>query len=76
VALAVLARNAREMTLVEVHRELHLNGYAIASRQPVKRLADALGYEVMKGRAVRVERGDLTALLYLQGYSCEEFVTG
>jgi phosphoserine phosphatase len=25
---------------------------------------------------VRVERGDLTALLYLQGYSCEEFVTG
>jgi hypothetical protein len=32
VALAVLARNARKMTLVEVHRELHLNGYAIASR--------------------------------------------
>jgi len=29
------------MTLVEIHRELHLNGYAIASRHPVKRLADA-----------------------------------
>ena len=57
VALAVLARHGRKMTLVEVHRELHLNGYAIASRQPVKRLADALGYEVVKGRAVRVERG-------------------
>ncbi|MDQ1478294.1 MAG: hypothetical protein QOE62_3523, partial [Actinomycetota bacterium] len=57
VALAVLARNARAMTLVEMHRELHINGYAIASRQPVKRLADALGYETMKGRAQRVERG-------------------
>ncbi|MCU1464450.1 MAG: hypothetical protein JWM72_378, partial [Actinomycetia bacterium] len=57
VVLAVLARNARPMTLVEIHRELHLNGYAIASRQPVKRLADALGYESVKGRAERVERG-------------------
>ena len=45
------------MTLVELHRELHLNGYAIASRHPVKRLADALGYEHLKGRARRVERG-------------------
>src|SRR5258706_10131335 len=27
-ALAVLARNGRAMTLVEVHRELHLNEYA------------------------------------------------
>ena len=43
--LAILARNGRPMTLVEIHRELHLNGYAIASRHPVKRLADALGYE-------------------------------
>jgi len=58
--LAVLARNGRPMTLVELHRELHLNGYAIASRQPVKRLADALGYETVKGRARRVDRGVYT----------------
>ena len=56
-ALAVLARNARAMPLVEIHRELHLNGFAIASRHPVKRLADALGYETRKGRAKRVDRG-------------------
>lgn len=56
-ALAVLARNARPMTLVEIHRELHLNGYAIASRQPVKQLANSLGYEHTKGRARRVDRG-------------------
>ncbi len=54
--LAVLACNDRPMTLVEIHRELHLNGYAIASRHPVKRLADCLGYEIVKGRARRVER--------------------
>ncbi len=59
-ALAVLARNGRPMTLVEIHRELHLNGYAIASRQPVKRLADSLGYEILKGRAKRVDRGVYT----------------
>jgi hypothetical protein len=57
VVLAVLARNGRPMSLVEVHREVHLGGYAIASRQPVKRLADALGYETVTGRAVRVKRG-------------------
>jgi hypothetical protein len=56
-ALAILAKNDRAMTLVEVHRELHLNGYTIASRQPVQRLADALGYETLKGRARRVDRG-------------------
>ncbi len=57
VALAILSRHRRPMTLVEVHRELHLNGYAIASRHPVKRLADALGYETINGRASRTERG-------------------
>ncbi len=55
--LAVLARNARPMTLVEIHRELHLNGYAIGSRHPVQRLADCLGYENTLGRARRVDRG-------------------
>jgi len=56
-ALAVLARNARSMTLVELHRELHLYGYAIDSREPVKRLANSLAYEVTKGRVRRVDRG-------------------
>ncbi len=58
--IALLARNARAMTLVEIHRELNLNGYAIKSRHPVKRLADCLGYEIVKGRAQRVERGVYT----------------
>jgi hypothetical protein len=56
-ALAVLARNARSMSLVEIHRELHLYGYAIDSREPVKQLANSLGYEVSKGRVRRVDRG-------------------
>ena len=55
--LAVLANNARPMTLVEIHREIHLSGRAIASRHPVQRLADCLGCEHRKGRARRVERG-------------------
>ena len=55
-ALAVLARNGRPMTLVEIHRELHLNGYAIASRQPVKRLADSLGYEIPERSRCSVDR--------------------
>jgi hypothetical protein len=55
-ALAVLARNDRPMALTEIHRQLHLNGYAIASHHPVQRLADALAYETRKGRARRVER--------------------
>jgi hypothetical protein len=59
-ALAVLVRSGRPMTLVEIHRELHLSGYAIASRQPVKRLAESLGYEIVKGRAKRVDRGVYT----------------
>ncbi len=59
-ALAVLVRNSRAMSLVEIHRELHLSGYAIAARQPVKRLAESLGYEIVKGRAQRVARGIYT----------------
>jgi hypothetical protein len=66
-ALAVLARNARPMTLVEIHRELHLNGYAIASRNPVKQLANSLGYEDITGRARRVERGTYTLALLNPG---------
>ena len=57
VALAIIARNGAPMTLVEVHREIHLGGYAIASRDPVQRLANVLAYETTKGRARRIERG-------------------
>lgn len=55
--LAILLRHERPMTLVEIHRELHLSGYVIASRDPVKRLGNALAYELVKGRAQRVDRG-------------------
>jgi hypothetical protein len=55
--LAILAQHGRPMSLVEIHRALHLDGYAMTSRFPVKRLADALAYETRKGRAFRVERG-------------------
>jgi hypothetical protein len=55
--LRVLFRSQRPMTLVEIHREMHLDGYAIASRTPVQRLADCLGCEHRKGRARRVDRG-------------------
>ena len=60
VVLAILVRAARPMALVEIHRELHLCGYAIESRFPVKRLADALGYETRIGRARRVRRAVYT----------------
>jgi len=58
--LAILLGERRPMTLVEVHREVHLRGYVIASREPVKRLADALRYETILGRAHRVDRGIYT----------------
>ena len=46
------------MTLVEIHRELHLDGVRDRCRAtPVQRLADWLGYEHRKGRARRVDRG-------------------
>ncbi len=56
-ALAVLATHDRPMSLVEIHRALHLGGYVVDSRFPVKRLGDALGYEERNGRAYRVKRG-------------------
>ncbi len=55
--MAVLARARRPLSLPEIHRALHVGGYAIAGRTPVKTLADALGYEHDRGRARRVRRG-------------------
>jgi len=55
--LAILARNNRPMKLVEIHRDLHLSGYSMKTRFPVKCLADALAYETENARARRVGRG-------------------
>jgi hypothetical protein len=54
--LAILLRNDRAMTLVDIHREIHLNGYAIEARDPVQRLGNCLAYEVEIGRARRTAR--------------------
>lgn len=56
-ALAVLIRAGTPLTLTEIHRGLHLNGFVIASNNRVKALADALGYEHRQGRARRTARG-------------------
>ncbi len=56
-ALGVLVRSGSPMTLPEIHRALHLEGFRIAGRRVVKQLADALGYEHRCGRARRVARG-------------------
>jgi len=56
-AIAILLRAGRALPLPEIHRRLHLDGYRIEHRFPVKRLADALAYEERNGRAVRTRRG-------------------
>lgn len=45
------------LSLVELHVLLHRHHFAVAGRQPVKVLADALGYDVDGGRCRRVRRG-------------------
>ncbi len=54
--LAILRRHGR-LALADLHSLLHLYGYGVASNAPVKSLADAMGHEVDKGHARRVERG-------------------
>ncbi|HEX5615800.1 MAG TPA: hypothetical protein VFZ83_11670 [Acidimicrobiia bacterium] len=57
-ALAVLAdAHGGPLTLLEIHRQLHLRGYVLAGRHPVQQLADALAYEHEHGRAQRTRRG-------------------
>ena len=53
---ALLHRHG-ELALVELHTLIHVYGYEIFSRTPVKTLADSLGYETLEGRAERVRRG-------------------
>jgi len=57
-ALAVLLHNrGRPMSLPEIHTALHLRGFVVVSHYPVKALADAMGYEARRGRAIRPRRG-------------------
>ncbi len=46
-----------QLALVELHTLIHVYGYEILSRTPIKTLADSLGYETIEGRAERVRRG-------------------
>ena len=55
-ALGVLARRG-PMELPDLHAALHLAGYRVAGKHPVKALADAMRYEVGAGHARRVRRG-------------------
>ncbi len=56
-ALAVLVRTGRPVELTEIHRAIVLAGYRVDSPNPVKALADSLGYEARRGTSIRVERG-------------------
>lgn len=62
-----LLRRFGALELPEMHALLHRYGYEIEARHPVKALADALGYEVLGGRAERVRRGLYRSLLEADG---------
>ena len=66
--LVLLGRNG-PLALPDLHALLHRYGHVIHGDHPVKALADAMRYEVLKGRAVRVARGvyDLDPDLRLHG---------
>ena len=55
--LRILRDVGGALSLVEIHRLLHLKGFAVDSDHPTKALADALGYETEQGRTERVRRG-------------------
>lgn len=54
--LQILARRG-PCRLVDLHAQLHRMGFAVAAKNAVKALADALAYETELGRARRVARG-------------------
>jgi hypothetical protein len=56
-ALAALLRADGPLTLAEIHRALHLRGQVLLAANPVKQLADALGYEERRHTVRRVARG-------------------
>ena len=45
------------LSLRQMHGLLHAHGYVLTGSAPVKMLADSVRYEMLRGRAVRVERG-------------------
>jgi hypothetical protein len=54
--LAILRRHGR-LALPELHGLVHRYGYLVGAARPVQALADAMAYEVERGRARRPERG-------------------
>lgn len=52
-----LLRERGPLELRRLHELLHLRGYLVRSDAPVRALADALAYEVARGRVRRVCRG-------------------
>lgn len=52
-----ILRKHGPLPLPALHTWIHHYGYELWSAQPTKALADAMGYEVMRHRVVRVERG-------------------
>jgi hypothetical protein len=54
--LTILGRHGA-LRLEDLHALIHRYGYGVDSPHPVKALADAMGYEVRQGRAVRLARG-------------------
>lgn len=54
---ALLRAAGAALSLIELHVLLHRHQLAVAGSQPVKVLADALGYDVDGGRCRRVRRG-------------------
>jgi phosphoserine phosphatase len=87
VAEPILGREAKKATLIELRTRLKLkNEETIAvgdGANDLDMLRDAglgVAYHakpaVAAAAAARVDHGDLTALLYMQGYRRDEFVTG
>ena len=56
-ACLALFRRYGQLRLDQLHTLIHLHGYLIASDHPVKALADAMAYELRKGRLRRPARG-------------------
>ena len=60
-ALAVLVRAGQPVAVEEILAAIEALGCRVLGSEPRKVLADALGHEVQRGRAVRVRRGTYQA---------------
>jgi hypothetical protein len=56
-ALVILLRRGHAMTIPEIQRAIEASGRTFGSRVPNRALADALAWDVKKGRVRRVSRG-------------------